>query len=170
MKKLIFVLTFIAFSAHAEMITQGGFGTDGATNQSFPKTTSVKDANEIYKALDLVPGGLKDYKTVKLEDESEFQCEAPRKGMHTVTGGCSFVLRASQKGKVTNRQGLAGDVTFTGALAEGIFESLNVKPAIRAGSGTKTVGNLSCTVVVSRVPTYKCQILGASVLQMDVEI
>lgn len=170
MKTLLLALTFITFSAHAEMITQGGFGTDGATNESIPSEESVSQASKIYSLLDPKPVGPKETKTIQLEDGSAFECEAPRRGIYKYTAGCSFVLRASQNAKVTNRRGLAGDVKFSGALAEAVFKSLGVRSDVRAGGSTRAVENLNCHAVVGWVSTYSCTLKNVNVIQLDIDM
>lgn len=170
MKKLLFVLTFISFAAHAELITQGGFGTDGATGQSIPTKESVTHAVKVYEALDVKTEGPKEKKIVQVDDESSFECEVPRRGIYRITSGCDFTLRAAQKGKVTNERGLAGDLSFSGELAEKVFAALKVEAVVRAGATTKSVANLSCSRVVARTTSYKCDIKGVNVIQMDVAL
>jgi hypothetical protein len=170
MKTLLLALSFVTFSAHAELITQGGFGTDGATLESMPSEESVAQATKIYNLLRITPVGPKEMKTIELEEGSLFECEAPRRGVFKYTGGCSFVLRASQNAKVTKRKGLAADVTFSGTLAQAVFKSLGVRSDVRAGGSTRAVENLNCQAVTGYTSKYSCTLKNVNVIQMDVKI
>lgn len=169
MKKLAFVLAFVSLAAHAEVITQGGFGTDGATGESMPKTTSVKDAVAVYKALNVQADG-RGKKIIEISDESNFECEKPYSGISRVNAGCMFILRASQGAKVTARKGLSGTVTFKGELATKIHAALPADTSGRVGASVKEVANLSCVKPVVPRAVATCTIKSTNVLSLDVKL
>lgn len=169
MKTFAVLLTFIALSAHAEVIINGGFGTDGASGESIPLARSVKDAAEIYKALDVKPDA-RDKKIISISDESNFECEKPFSGMVRFNAGCMFILRASQNGKLVRGKGLSGTVTFTGKLATKIFNALPADTSGRVGASTKTVANLSCSKVVRPGIEATCTIKDTNALDLNIKI
>ena len=160
MKKMAMVLAFISFAAHAELVSQGGFGIDGATNQSIPKPTSVKEAQAIYEALDVQAVDGK--KSIELADGSSFECVG--------NNGCSFVMRASQNAKVVRGRGLSGKITFSGELATKIHKALPADTSGRVGASVKKVANLECVKPVVPRAVATCTIKDTHVISLDVEI
>lgn len=171
MKKLALILGFVALSAHAEVVITGGFGTDGATGESIPTARSVKEAAAVYKALN-VKADARDKKVIELADGSTLECEKPGRGISRETAGCQITLRASQKGKLTRKSGLAADLTFSGKLATKIHAALPLDPANagRVGASTKAVANLSCVKAVRPGVEAVCTIKNTNAIAMDVEI
>lgn len=169
MKKYVFLLTFIAFSAQAEVVITGGFGTDGATGESIPLERSVKDAVAVYKSLNLKPDGRED-KKIELKDGSFFECSKPYSGISRLNAGCSVTLRASQKGKLVRGAGLSARLTFTGKLATEIFKALPADTSGRVGTSTKTVANLSCSKVVRPGVEATCTIKDTNAIALDIEL
>ncbi|MFP5384505.1 MAG: hypothetical protein ACLGHN_00400 [Bacteriovoracia bacterium] len=168
MKNLVWLLVLTAMSANAEVVITGGFGTDGATGESIPVARSVKDAAQVYKALKIKPDS-RDKKTIMLSDESQFECEKPYSGISRLNAGCQFALRASQKGKLTNRRGLSATLTFSGDLAEKLFLALPLGQQ-RVGATVKTVANVTCTKVVRPGVKATCTITDTNALDMDVDL
>lgn len=160
MKKFAFVLAIFSFAAHAELITQGGFGRDGATATSMPLKTSIKQAGAIYKALN-VKADARDKKTIALADESNLECEQD---------GCMFILRASQNAQVTGRKGLSANVTFKGELANKIHAALPADTSGRVGASVKEVANLSCTKPVVPRAVATCTIKDTNVVSLEVQL
>lgn len=160
MKKFAFVLAFVSLAVNAEVITQGGFGIDGATNQPMPLKTSAKQAAAIYKVLN-VKADARDKKVISIADESNLECEQD---------GCMFILRASQAAKVTARNGLSGTVTFKGELANKIHAALPADTSGRVGASVKEVANLSCVKPVVPRAVATCTIKNTNVIALDVEI
>jgi hypothetical protein len=169
MKKLALILGFVALSAHAEVIVQGGFGTDGASGESIPTARSVKDATAVYKAL-AIKTDARDKKVIELTDGSTFECEKPGKGISRETAGCQITLRASQNGKLTRKAGLAADLTFSGKLATKIHAALPADTSGRVGASSKAVANLSCVKAVRPGVEATCTIKDTNAVAMDVKI
>ncbi len=171
MKSFILVLSLTVFSAHAEMIITGGFGSDGASGTSIPVERSVKDAAAVYKALDVKPDS-RDKKVFMLEDESQFECSKPYSGISRINAGCQITLRASQKGKLEKVNGLRANLTFSGKLATQIFRALPVDPngAQRLGASVRKAANVSCMKVVAPKAEATCTITDTNAIQMDVKI
>ncbi|WPU63230.1 hypothetical protein [Peredibacter starrii] len=161
MKKLAIMLCCLSFAAQAEVLTQGGFGIDGATNQSIPLKTSVRDAKQIYSLLN-VQADARGKKVIQIADESNIESDE---------SGFMFLLRASQKAEVVRGRGLSGSVKFSGKLATELFKALDNKTAInRVGASTKQVANLSCTKGVTPRVEAVCTIVNTHVLSMDVPL
>ena len=170
MKKLALMLCCLSFAAQAEVISQGGFGTDGASGESMPLKTSVQDAAKIYKALNVNTDG-RGKKNIQLADESNFECSGPYGGISRVSADCLFMLRASQNVKVVRGRGLSGTVTFRGPLATAIYKALSPSTAtMRAGASVREVANLSCTKVSRPGIEATCTLTNTNVLSMDVPL
>lgn len=169
MKKYVFLLTLIAFSAQAEVVITGGFGTDGATGESMPLERSVKDAVAVYKSLNIKADG-RDDKKIELKDGSSFECSKPYSGISRQNAGCSITLRASQKGKLVRGIGLSAKLTFTGKLATAIFNALPADTSGRVGASTKTVANVSCSKVVRPGVEASCTIKDTNAIALDIEL
>lgn len=168
MKTLLFVLCLVSFSAQAEVIISGGFGTDGATGESLPTKQSVKQAAQVYEALN-VKADAKEDKVIAVADESQFTCERPYSGISRFNAGCQFTLRASQKGILT-RNGRAQDLTFSGKLATKIFNALPAPTSTRVGATSKKAGNIACTKVVRPGVEASCTVKGVFAISMDVKL
>lgn len=163
------MLLLVTLSAKAEVIINGGFGTDGATGKSMPLATSSKDAEAIYKALNVEADG-RGKKTIAIADESHFECSEPSVGMSPVHASCMFILRASQKAELVRGQGLSATVTFSGELATKIHKALPADRSGRAGASVKTVGNLSCSKVVRPGVDATCTIKNTHALSMNIDL
>jgi hypothetical protein len=171
MKKLALLMSLIAFSAQAEVVITGGFGTDGASGESIPTKNSVKDASAIYKALNVKAGNdAKETKIIQISDESSLECERPTLGISRLSAGCSISLRASQKAVLVRGAGLSAKLTFTGKLATKIFNALPADNSGRVGASTKEVANLSCTKVVRPGLEATCTIKNTNAIALDVEL
>ncbi|WP_408096280.1 hypothetical protein ACJVC5_14670 [Peredibacter sp. HCB2-198] len=161
MKKLALMLCCLSFAVHAEVITQGGFGIDGATYQSIPLKTSVRDAKQIYGLLN-VQADARGKKVIQIADESNIESDE---------SGFMFILRASQKAEVVRGRGLSGTVKFSGKLATELFKALDNRTAInRVGASTKEVANLSCTKGVRPGVEAVCTIKDTNVISLDVDL
>lgn len=169
MKKYFLLLTLFAFSAQAEVVITGGFGTDGATGESIPLERSVKDAVAVYKALNVKADGRED-KKIELKDGSFFECSKPYSGISRLNAGCSVTLRASQKGKLVRGAGLSAKLTFSGKLATAIFKALPADTSGRVGASTKTVANVSCSKVVRPGVEAQCTIKDTNAIALDIEL
>lgn len=169
MKKYFLLLTLFAFSAQAEVVITGGFGTDGATGESIPLERSVKDAVAVYKALNVKADGRED-KKIELKDGSFFECSKPYSGISRLNAGCSVTLRASQKGKLVRGAGLSAKLTFSGKLATAIFNALPADTSGRVGASTKTVANVSCSKVVRPGVEAQCTIKDTNAIALDIEL
>lgn len=169
MKKFAVLFAVIAFSAQAEVITTGGFGTDGATGESIPNKTSVKDASEVYKALKIKPNG-KDDKLIEVKDGSHIECSKPFSGISRVNAGCQFTLRASQNVKLKRGVGLSATVSFSGKLATLLFNALPADTSGRVGAVIKTAANITCSKAVRPGVESSCTIKNTNALSMDVEL
>lgn len=169
MKKFAVLLAVIGFSAQAEVITTGGFGTDGATGESIPTKTSVKDASDVYKALKIKPNG-KDDKVLEVKDGSSIECEKPYSGISRVNAGCQFTLRASQNVKLKRGVGLSATISFSGKLATLLLNALPADTSGRVGAVSKTVANITCTKPVRPGVEATCTIKNTNAISMDVEL
>lgn len=169
MKKLALILAFAALSAHAEVVINGGFGTDGATGESMPLPRSSQDAALIYKALKVKPDS-RDKKIISIADESSIECEKPYSGISRLNAGCQILIRASQKAKLIRGAGLSATVTFTGKLATKIHAALPADNSGRVGASTKTVANLTCTKAVRPGVEAVCTIKDTNALAMDIDL
>lgn len=169
MKSLALILALTAFTAHAEIIITGGFGTDGASGESIPVARSVKDAAAVYKALN-VKTDSRDKKIIMISDESQLECDKPFGGISRMNAGCQITLRASQNGKLIRGAGLSAKLTFTGKLATKIHAALPADNSGRVGASSKKVANLSCVKAVRAGVEATCTILDTNAIAMDVEI
>ncbi|MFL5811578.1 MAG: hypothetical protein ACJ749_18790 [Flavisolibacter sp.] len=169
MKKLALILSFVALSAHAEVVITGGFGTDGASGESMPTARSVKDASAVYKAL-AVKADARDKKVIEIADGSTFECEKPTAGISRISAGCQITLRAAQNGKVMRVRGLEANLTFSGKLATKIHAALPADTSGRVGASSKSVANLSCTKAVRPGVEASCTITSTNAIAMDVKI
>lgn len=160
MKKFALILSFVALSAQAEVVITGGFGKDGATGMSMPTSRSIKDAAAIFKILS-IKADARDKKTIELENGSTFECE---------TSGCQITLRASEKGKLTRKNGLAADLVFSGKLATKIHAALPADTSGRVGASSKKVANLECVKAVRPGVEANCTIKDTNAVALDVEI
>ena len=162
MKKLALVLSFVALSAHAEVVITGGFGKDGATGTSMPTAKSIKEAATVYKAL-AIKADARDKKVIELADGSSIESEVD---------GFQISLRASQNGKLTRKAGLNADVTFSGKLATKLHAALPIEPgtAGRVGASTKSAANISCLKAVRPGVEATCTIKNTNAVALDVKI
>jgi len=144
-------LTMLSTSGlYARTVVSGGFGTDGASLESVPSEDSVDMAIAIYKALDVESRGEKKLKSIETEN-GMFECEGPKKGIHTTTAGCSFLTTS---GDIISDSPTT--VSLGSELSAELFDALSVDAIVSIGATTKQVGNLTCTKVVSQKSTVKC--------------
>lgn len=169
MKRYVFLFTLFAFSAQAEVVITGGFGTDGATGESIPLERSVKDAVAVYKSLNIKVDG-RDDKKIELKDGSSFECSKPYSGISRLNAGCSLTLRASQKGKLVRGAGLSAKLTFSGKLATALFNALPADTSGRVGASVKKVANISCTKAVRPGVEAQCTIKDMNAIALDIEL
>lgn len=168
MKKLAVILAILSFAAQAEVITHGGFGTDGATGESIPLKTSVKDAADIYKAIKIKADG-KDDKVLEIEDGSTFYCSKPFSGISRLNAGCQFTLRESQKVKLKRGIGLSATISFSGKLATKLFMAMPADTSGRVGASVKSVANITCSKAVRPGVEANCTIKDTNAISMDLE-
>lgn len=169
MKSFTLFLALLAFTAQAEVVTNGGFGSDGATGESIPLKSSVKDAAAVYKAFSIKPNGQGD-KIIEIKDGSNIECSKPYSGIARINAGCMFILRESQNVKLKRGVGLSATITFSGKLATLLFNALPADTSGRVGASVKTVANISCSKVVRPGAEANCTIKNTNAISMDVEL
>lgn len=169
MKKFALMFVLFAFTAQAEVVTNGGFGSDGATGESIPLETSVKDAVAVYKALSVKSNGQGD-KLIEIKDGSNIECSKPYSGISRVNAGCMFILRESQNVKLKRGVGLSATISFSGKLATLLFNALPADTSGRVGAATKKVANISCVKVVRPGAEATCTIKNTNAISMDIEL
>ncbi len=167
MKKLSLIIAILSFSAQAEVVVSGGFGTDGASGESMPIARSVKDAAEVYRALNVTPDA-RGRKIIGLSDESQIECSKPFMGTYRANASCGVLLRASQNGVLQWTGANVQSVTFSGKLATKIFQALPADTSGRVGSSYKKVANLSCSRVVRPGAEASCTISDVMAISLDV--
>lgn len=174
MKSLLTITSLIllntALAASSFNFIQGGFGTDGATLTPVPTKISVKDAAQLYKAMDVQDvDGEKFVGIVVGEDAIGLTCKKPAKGIHTQTADCEFLALAS---KEDSKDGITwdGEVTVRGALAKELVAKIKMKSVVRVGATTHEVANLRC--VTSRNAkglVARCTISRLNAVGMDLD-
>ena len=152
MKTLIVALVLLgSFSAFAESVIVGGFGTDGASGQPIPTSHSALDAKAVHEALH-IPEGLKGDKVIVM-NEAELKCEKPKMGMTRLSANCQITVRTRPTGAQISGTSLVVHEKF----AEKIFKALDTASAVRMGATTRTAGNIQCTQVIGMRTSYTCK-------------
>lgn len=165
-----FTLGLCLFSgvAHAELITQGGFGADGVNGQSIPTKKSIQHAASLYEALSVKADKLGN-KEIVVKDGSALSCTKPTKGMSgALYAGCELLLRQNTKPVLRNvdNKTLKADLSFRGEIAEKILASMDVKASSLFSGYEKTVANVHCE---RSGTTAVCEIKDTVVSQWEID-
>ena len=163
-----FTILVALFSLHAQAsLTMGlvKFGSIGPELESLPKTSSMKEARELFQVIQEPQIG-----TIKIVNSRDaiMKCgnySTPLKAAFA----CEMMIKMDEA-KVVVAQANAGstNVTFSGDMARELFDSiLTLSTSVRIGATIKRAGNLSCVKGANRTRSVSCTFSGVKFIEMN---
>ena len=137
------------------ILVTGGFGIDGVTNKPMPKESSAKSAKKIFDIIDANSSAVRVKNGRKFLHSIEFSQDAMN---FQIFVSSSFTEMLFEDSKQDNNVivGLKEDLSFSGRVAQDLFEVMNVKGVELAGATNKTVANIRCEKITASKVKFSC--------------